>query len=88
MQIVADYEESFRCCWINYTKSFGIDCHPGWNYDSVVINNLTGDAGGTCELVSPGSGNNCRVTLRFDNHVYAPGARCEIKIKEKRVCDP
>jgi hypothetical protein len=51
----------------------------------VTITKLSG--GGTCELVSQGSGNSCKVTVRFHNN-GTEGAQCRIVIKEKRACDP
>jgi hypothetical protein len=79
------YEEAFSCCWIDYNKSFGGSCHPGWKYETVDITKISG--GGTCELVSSGSGDSCRVTLRFHNNGLE-GARCRILIRERRLCGP
>lgn len=79
------YEESFSCCWIDYTKTFGGSCRPGWKYEGVDVTKISG--GGTCEVVSEGSGDSCQVTLRFHNNGLE-GARCRILIREKRACDP
>ncbi|MBL8917071.1 MAG: hypothetical protein JNM17_40575 [Archangium sp.] len=77
-------EEAFACCWIDYTKTFGGDCSPGYVFEDVNVTKTSG--GGSCLVITQGSGTNCRVTMRFHNN-GTEGARCRIAIKQKRVCD-
>ena len=77
--------EKFACCFIDYKKTFGGDCSPGWVYHSPVSLKKN-SGGGTCEIISQGSGGDCRVTVRFHNN-GTDGADCTIKIRERRACD-
>jgi hypothetical protein len=77
--------ESFSCCFIDYQKSFGGTCSPGWVFHAPV--DIAKQGGGTCEILTNPGGNNCQVRMRFHNN-GTDGATCTITIRERRDCDP